>query len=139
MLHLSTFSNSNVDLPEPGDVSLEDIVTVVERDEAMWAEYCEERSYTMWSLLQILDTNVDARVVSRAVGGDSLGSQLKYMKRLADFFEKNCVVKFRDSKTSRNMDQTLTTELAKMMVSRWRVNMNKAENEHKLWCQRGKW
>ena len=139
MLHLSTFSNSNVDLPEPGDVSLEDIVTVVERDEAMWAQYCEERSYTMWSLLQILDTNVDARVVSRAVGGDSLGGQLKYMKRLADFVEKNCVVKFRDSKTSRNMDQTLTTELAKMMVSRWRVNMNKAENEHKLLCQRGKW
>ena len=139
MLHLSTFSNSNVDLPEPGDVSLEDIVTVVERDEAMWAEYCEERSYTMWSLLQILDTNVDARVVSRAVGGDSLSGQLKYMKRLADFVEKNCVVKFRDSKTSRNMDQTLTTELAKMMVSRWRVNMNKAENEHKLLCQRGKW
>ena len=128
-----------MDLPEPGDVSLEDIVTVVERDEAMWAEYCEERSYTMWSLLQILDINVDARLVSRAVGRDSLGGQLKYMKRLADFVEKNCVVKFRDSKTSRNMDQTLTTELAKMMVSRWRVNMNKAENEHKLLCQRGKW
>ena len=128
-----------MDLPDPGEVTLEDVMTVLERDAALWVSYCEDRCYTMWCLLQILDILVDVRVINKAVVSESGVSEFDYMKRLVNFIEKHCIAKFRDQKSSRNLDQTMMTEMSRMMVSRWRVHMDKTENEQKLRSQRGKW
>lgn len=128
-----------MDLPDPGEVTLEDVMTVLERDAALWVSYCEDRCYTMWCLLQILDILVDVRVINKAVVSGSGASEFDYMKRLVNFIEKHCIAKFRDQKSSRNLDQTMMTEMSRMMVSRWRVHMDKTENEQKLRSQRGKW
>ena len=114
-------------------------MTVLERDAALWVSYCEDRCYTMWCLLQILDILVDVRVINKAVVSESGVSEFDYMKRLVSFIEKHCIAKFRDQKSSRNLDQTMMTEMSRMMVSRWRVHMDKTENEQKLRSQRGKW
>ena len=128
-----------MDLPDPGEVTLEDVMTVLERDTALWVSYCEARCYTMWCLLQILDILVDVRVIKKAPAPGVEVSEFDYMKRLVDFIEKHCIAKFKDQKSSKNLDQTIMTETAKMMVSRWRVHMDKTENEQKLRAQRGKW
>ena len=128
-----------MDLPDPGEVTLEDVMTVLERDAALWVSYCEDRCYTMWCLLQILDLLVDVRVITKSVVSGSGVSEFDYMKRLVNFIEKHCIAKFRDQKSSRNLDQTMMTEMSRMMVSRWRVHMDKTENEQKLRSQRGKW
>ena len=128
-----------MDQPDPGEVTLEDVMTVLERDAALWVSYCEDRCYTMWCLLQILDILVDVRVINKAVVSESGVSEFDYMKRLVNFIEKHCIAKFRDQKSSRNLDQTMMTEMSRMMVSRWRVHMDKTENEQKLRSQRGKW
>ena len=133
------FRNSNVDLPDPGEVSLEDVMTVLEKDAALLVNYCEDRCYTVWCLLQILDILVDVRVINKSVASGVEVSEFDYMKRLVNFIDKHCIAKFKDQKSSRNLDQTIMTEMSRMMVSRWRVNMDKTENEQKLRSQRGKW
>ena len=128
-----------MDLPDPGEVSLEDVMTVLERDTALWVSYCEDRCYTVWCLLQILDLLVDVRVIKKPAASGVEVSEFDHMKKLVDFIEKYCIAKFRDYKSSKNLDQTIMTEVSRTVVSRWRVHMDQTEHEQKLRSQRGKW
>ena len=128
-----------MDLPDPGEVSLEDVMTVLERDTALWVSYCEDGCYTMWCLLQILDLIVDVRVINKPAALGAEGSEFDHMKKLVNFIEKYCITKFRDYKSSKNLDQTIMTEVSRTIVSRWRVHMDQTEHEQKLRSQRGKW
>ena len=77
-----------MDLPEPGEVSLEDVMTVLERDTALWVSYCEDGCYTVWCLLQILDLIVDVRVINKPAAPGVEVSEFDHMKKLVNFIEE---------------------------------------------------
>ena len=125
-----------MDLPDPGAVGARDVVGLVERHAPQWAGLCEEQTYTMWCLLKLLDVCIDIRVSATPVNSGELqernDEEFVMMRRLIDVIERHNIAKFKDTKSSRNVDLVLMIELAKEIITKWRMVMCKAENIRKL-------
>ena len=131
-----------VDLPDPGAVGARDVVGLVERHAPQWAGLCEEQTYTMWCLLKLLDVCIDIRVSATPVNSGELQERIDdksdvseefvMIRRLIDVIERHNIAKFKDTKSSRNVDLVLMIELAKEIITKWRMVMCKAENIRKL-------
>ena len=113
-----------------------DVVGLVERHAPQWAGLCEEQTYTMWCLLKLLDVCIDIRVSATPVNSGELqernDEEFVMMRRLIDVIERHNIAKFKDTKSSRNVDLVLMIELAKEIITKWRMVMCKAENIRKL-------
>ena len=125
-----------MDLPDPGGVGARDVVGLVERHAPQWAGLCEEQTYTMWCLLKLLDVCIDIRVSATPVNSGELqernDEEFVMIRRLIDVIERHNIAKFKDTKSSRNVDLVLMIELAKEIITKWRMVMCKAENIRKL-------
>ena len=125
-----------MDLPDPGAVGARDVVGLVERHAPQWAGLCEEQTYTMWCLLKLLDVCIDIRVSATPVNSGELqvrnDEEFVMIRRLIDVIERHNIAKFKDTKSSRNVDLVLMIELAKEIITKWRMVMCKAENIRKL-------
>ena len=128
-----------MDLPDPGGVGARDVVGLVERHAPQWAGLCEEQTYTMWCLLKLLDVCIDIRVSATPVNSGQLRERIDVsdeefvmIRRLIDVIERHNIAKFKDTKSSRNVDLVLMIELAKEIITKWRMVMCKAENIRKL-------
>ena len=125
-----------MDLPDPGAVGARDVVGLVERHAPQWAGLCEEQTYTMWCLLKLLDVCIDIRVSATPVNSGELqernDEEFVMIRRLIDLIERHNIAKFKDTKSSRNVDLVLMIELAKEIITKWRMVMCKAENIRKL-------
>ena len=125
-----------MDLPDPGAVGARDVVGLVERHAPQWAGLCEEQTYTMWCLLKLLDVCIDIRVSATPVNSGELqernDEEFVMIRRLIDVIERHNIAKFKDTKSSRNVDLVLMIELAKEIITKWRMVMCKAENIQKL-------
>ena len=132
-----------MDLPDPGGVGARDVVGLVERHAPQWAGLCEEQTYTMWCLLKLLDVCIDIRVSATPVNygqlreriddkSDVSDEEFVMIRRLIDVIERHNIAKFKDTKSSRNVDLVLMIELAKEIITKWRMVMCKAENIRKL-------
>ena len=113
-----------------------DVVGLVERHAPQWAGLCEEQTYTMWCLLKLLDVCIDIRVSATPVNSGELqernDEEFVMIRRLIDVIERHNIAKFKDTKSSRNVDLVLMIELAKEIITKWRMVMCKAENIRKL-------